>query len=134
MNEQQNVQIIQDIYAAFGRGDMDTILNALAPDIDWFIPGSKEIPYSGHRCNPQEVKACIEQMVTTLEIQRFEARKFEANNDEIIVVGFERMKVKATGRVFENDWIQIWSLKDSRVIRFREFFNTDKVLHAFKSD
>lgn len=32
---QKNVQIVQQIYASFGRGDIPAVLNGLADDIDW---------------------------------------------------------------------------------------------------
>ena len=35
MNEEQNLKTIQDIYAAFGRGDVAFIVNQMADDIRW---------------------------------------------------------------------------------------------------
>jgi ketosteroid isomerase-like protein len=30
-----NIAFVQSLYAAFGRGDIATIVNGLAPDVDW---------------------------------------------------------------------------------------------------
>jgi uncharacterized protein len=35
MAEQENVQLVQEIYAAFGRGDIPAALDALAHDVEW---------------------------------------------------------------------------------------------------
>ena len=35
MNEQQNQALIQNMYDAFGRGDIHTILNNLTDDVEW---------------------------------------------------------------------------------------------------
>jgi ketosteroid isomerase-like protein len=35
MNEQQNVKTIQEVYAAFGRGDVAFIVTQLTGDIRW---------------------------------------------------------------------------------------------------
>jgi len=56
MSEQQNVQLVQQAYAAFSKADMDGVLKTLADDVDWFIPGPTEIiPFAGKRRGPQEV-------------------------------------------------------------------------------
>ena len=42
---QADVALIQSLYAAFGRGDIATIIAALAPDVDWRLNGSRsELP------------------------------------------------------------------------------------------
>ena len=49
MTDKENVQVISDAYAAFVRGDIPAILNILAPEIDWHVPGPAEAPYAGRR-------------------------------------------------------------------------------------
>ena len=39
MSDQQNLQIVKDAYAAFGRRDIPTVLKALTDDVEWTIPG-----------------------------------------------------------------------------------------------
>lgn len=43
----QNVQVVKNAYAAFGRGDIQTILNNLTHDVEWVLPGEGEIPQAG---------------------------------------------------------------------------------------
>ncbi len=43
MSEQQNLRLVQEFYAAFGRGDSAGVSNMLADDVGWFIPGPKDI-------------------------------------------------------------------------------------------
>ncbi len=49
MSEQENVKLVQDLYEAFCRGDIPTILKALSSDVQWFNSGSSGIPYAGKR-------------------------------------------------------------------------------------
>lgn len=42
-----NLQTVQDIYAAFWRGDIPFILNALAEDVEWHEPPGGEAPFKG---------------------------------------------------------------------------------------
>ncbi|MGY6127008.1 nuclear transport factor 2 family protein (plasmid) [Paraburkholderia strydomiana] len=43
MSEQSNVQLVQQAYAAFGRADIDGVLQTLSENVDWFIPGPTDI-------------------------------------------------------------------------------------------
>jgi ketosteroid isomerase-like protein len=39
MSAPTNMERVQQMYAAFGRGDVPAILNALAPDATWTVQG-----------------------------------------------------------------------------------------------
>ena len=41
MTVRENVQIVKDGFAAFGRGDMQGLLALFAEDIEWIIPGER---------------------------------------------------------------------------------------------
>src|SRR5262245_55775139 len=44
-----NIAFVQSLYAAFGRGDIETIIAGLAPDVDWTVNGrSKDYPMLGN--------------------------------------------------------------------------------------
>jgi ketosteroid isomerase-like protein len=56
MSEQENLAIVQNSYAAFGRGDVAGAISNYANDIDWAMPGSPEIiPYAGKRRGREQV-------------------------------------------------------------------------------
>lgn len=38
----ENVQVVQDLYTAFGRGDIPGVLSLLAEAIDWHFNGHAE--------------------------------------------------------------------------------------------
>jgi uncharacterized protein len=49
MSVQENVQIVKEAYAAFGRGDMQGLLALLAEDIEWISPGGASPPAGTYR-------------------------------------------------------------------------------------
>jgi hypothetical protein len=57
MSEQQHLRLVQEFYAAFKRGDITgSVLNTLADDVGWFIPGPKDIiPFVGRRQGREQV-------------------------------------------------------------------------------
>ena len=40
--------LIQNVYAAFGRGDIPALLALTAPDVDWQFHGDHGAGYTGH--------------------------------------------------------------------------------------
>ncbi len=53
MNEDTDIQAVQQLYNAFGQGNLDTILNALADDVEWHQPGppTRPLTASGAWCS-----------------------------------------------------------------------------------
>ncbi len=39
----------------------------------------------------------------------------------MVVLGHERMLARATGRIVEASWAQVWTFRDGVVIRYREY-------------
>jgi ketosteroid isomerase-like protein len=49
MSTQNNVKVVQDFFAAIGRGDEELLIALVADDIEWIIPG-EDWPLAGtHR-------------------------------------------------------------------------------------
>jgi uncharacterized protein len=86
MSEQQNVQIVNDAYAAFGRGDIQGLLALFAEDIEWIIPG--EWPLAGTYRGRAGVAGLFQKVSEMLEISFLETREFVAQGDRVLVVGF----------------------------------------------
>jgi uncharacterized protein len=71
-------------------------------------------------------------LAETLETQQFEPRQFIAQDDTVVVLGHERHRVKSTGRSYEGEWVQVFTLRDGKVVKYREYFDTAGALTAFR--
>lgn len=47
MGEQENVKVVQQLYADFGKGNIPAILNTLAEDVEWREPAAGPPPFAG---------------------------------------------------------------------------------------
>jgi ketosteroid isomerase-like protein len=65
MNEQNNKALVEKMYAAFGRGDVRTILDHLTPNVEWTLEGPSVIPFAGKRIGPAQVHKFFEALATT---------------------------------------------------------------------
>jgi ketosteroid isomerase-like protein len=132
MSERENLQTLQQMYEAFGRGDIPALLNALTDDVDWHWTGPADFPYAGPHRGREQVARFFSVIDQTLEVQQFEPQEFIAQGDTVVVLGHERSRVRSTGRTFEQDWAMVYTLREGKVVRFRTYEDTAAQLAAFR--
>ena len=83
-----NVTIVQSMYAAFGKGDIATIIAAVTPDIDWHSGGRvSDFPTFGPRKGPKEVGEFFKTVADNNDFSEFSPREFYADGDKVFVLG-----------------------------------------------
>ena len=133
MAEQENIQTVQDAYAAFQRGEIQKVLNTLAEDVEWITPGPPEVlPTAGHRRGRQQVAQFFNLLDEAEEIEQFEPHEFIAQGDKVVALVKYRSRVKTTGRTAESDLAHIFTFRGGKVARFQEFFDTAAAVEAFR--
>ena len=134
MSEEDNVRLVQNAYDAFKRGDIEGLLQLVAEDVEWITPGPSDImPAAGHRRGREGVADFFSSLSSQEDVELFEAKEYVAQGDKVVAICSYRGRVKATGRTAEVDLIHVFDVKDDKVQRFREFFDTAAVLPAFIS-
>ena len=123
-NEQGNVQAVQELYAAFGRRDVSAVLNGLSDDVDWEVAGPADLPICGARHGRDGVGGFFQALGQLFDTERFEPQEFIAQHDRVVVLGRERHRVRSTGRIFEDKWVQVFTLRSGQVIKYQEYIDT----------
>ena len=131
MSENQNIKIVQNAYAFFGRGDIPSLLATLTADVEWTEPGEGLLPQAGVHRGPGGVKRFFEIVGETLEFSVFEPREFFAKDDRVIVLGRYQAKVKATGRPLHAEWAMAFTFRAGKIAAFREFTDTANAALAY---
>ena len=132
-----NIQIVQEIYAAFGAGDIDAILDRLAEDVRWehWPDGSgaqrHDVPWLAERTGRDEVAGFFE-AIGALDMHTFAPIAFlEGDGDVAAVIAID-LTVTATGERFRDEEIHLWSFgADGRVTDFRHYVDTAKHVEAY---
>ena len=132
MSEQENERVVQQMYAAFGRGDVPGVLDTLADDIEWRIAGPSELPYAGIHRGRDEVAKFFETFGRAAEFEVFEPREYFSRGDKVVVLGHERQRVKATGQVVETEWAMVFTVSAGKIARFHNFVDTHAVAAAHR--
>ena len=126
-----NVDVIKCLYQAFAEGDLDTVSSLLDPNVEWVE--SDGIPYGGV-FNGYE--AVLNGVFTSIgnEWDNFtsHAGQFIDAGDIVITLGTDSGTYKATGKSMQAPTASIWTLKDSKVVKFRQYIDTLAVFKATK--
>jgi ketosteroid isomerase-like protein len=127
---------VQDIYAAFGRGDIPAILDRLADDVRWEHwpdrSGAQRhgVPWLAERTGPGEVREFFASLAA-LEFHRFEPLTFLEGERTVAAVIAIDVTVKASGERFRDDEIHLWTFgADGRVVSFGHYVDTAKHVEA----
>ena len=132
MSEQQNVEVVQQAYAAFGRGDLEGILALLDPQVAWRTPGPPDLPSAGMRRGVNAVREFFGKLLNTFEITNFEPTDFLAQGDKVVVLGTSLERVRATGTAIEFRWVHVFTIRNGRIVAFEEPADVSALVDEFR--
>jgi len=131
---EQNRQIVQSAYAAFGRGDIPGVLATLDPNIEWeAVTGADPavVPTAGVRRGVDAVGGFFKTLGDTMVFEQFEPREFIAEGEQVACIGYYKARVKKTGGMMATSWIMVFTLRNGRIVRFREWSDSAQINRAF---
>jgi ketosteroid isomerase-like protein len=130
---QADVALVQSLYAAFGRGDIATIIAALAPDIEWRLTGSRsDYPLLGTWQGPKGVQAFFDKLAEIQEFSEFTPREFVAVGERVFVFGHYAASIRKNGRKAASNWIHIFTVRGGKLAALLEFTDTAEFARAWK--
>jgi len=128
-----NVTLVQRLYAAFGRGEIGVIAKAMTPDYAWRIAGDKKhFPTIGEWSGPTGVTDFFNRVAEHLNSTEFSPREFYPSKDRVFVLGHYKWTVKKTGKPVAADFVHIFTVKDGKVSGFQEFTDTATFAEAYR--
>jgi uncharacterized protein len=132
MSEADNTKIVQEAYAAFGRGDVQAILDRLDDGIAWqgVYGATSNVPMAGERRGKTAVAEFFKLVATHVNFSRFEPKEFVASGDKVVTLGHYTAKTSAN-KEFDSDFAMVFTLRDGKVTKFQEFLNTAALNAAF---
>lgn len=114
------IETIEKLYAAFGRGDVDAILEELTDDVDWASEaGSSVAPWHGRRTGKAEVAQFFAALAEATQVTAFAPVSFAANNTDVMVVIDFAFRVLATDKSGAMQLHHWWRFRDGRICHYR---------------
>jgi hypothetical protein len=132
MEEARNTKVVQEAYAAFSRGDTQTLLSKFADSIVWnavYGTGS-HVPTSGERRGRPAVAEFFKQVAENINFSRFEPKEFIATGDKVVALGHYTATTPMK-KSFDSDFAMVFTLRNGQVTHFQEFCNSAAINAAY---
>ena len=128
----KNVELIKKFYTAFKNQDKPTYLQLCDDNIQWIV--MENMPNGGTHIGKKEV---FENYFPSLFLQFLEfhavTEEFLDAGDQITVLGKYKGRTKKTKKPFESPFAHIYTIKDGKIIKFRQYTDTVKIQDILNS-
>ena len=128
---QENVQVIRGVYDAFGKGDMEAVLEQMDQSIEWneaenYLYADRN-PYVG----PQAVLEGVFMRIGA-DWEGFTVAPDELLDagDRVVAFGTYTGTHKATGREVQAQFAHVWGLREGKVVSFQQYTDTKQFADA----
>jgi len=124
-----NVSLVKNLYAAFGRGDVPAVLGAMSADIKWYqAEGNPYMPSGEAWVGPDSVlNNLFMKLGTEWDGFTVHPRSFHGAGDSVIVEVRYSGTYKPTGKSMDAQACHVWDINDGKVTRFQQYLDTAKV-------
>ena len=127
---QDNVDVIESAYAAFGKGDIEAVLGYFSDSAEIVAPQS--LPWGGEYEGPEGMRTFIAKLLEHFtDFKATPVKVLGADDNHVIVVARTSGKTKSGTRV-ENEVVWIYQLRDGAVTSARVFSDTAELLEALE--
>jgi len=132
MSERNNTAIAQQAYDNFKKGDIQALLNLMSDDIIWELPEIEDVPIAGSRSGRDAVGEFFAMVARDQDLIVFEPREFVADGDKVVALGHYQWRVRDTDREFATDFVHVFTIRNGKIVAFREHFDTAAVASAYQ--
>ena len=121
----ESLEIVSEIYKALARRDLPAVLSLIDSKI--VVIQSELLPWGGEYIGFEGIQQFFTRLFGTIDSQ-LAVEEFVDVGDKVIVIGFSRGHVRATGERFHLRAVHIWTVSGSRAVRFESHIDTPKML------
>jgi uncharacterized protein len=130
---QENINVINRIYEAFGQRDFSAVLELFGPAIEWIAadnsPLADRSPYRGL----DEVReGPLRRLAAGFESLTVRVDEIFSAGDRVVVLGYYDGVYKANGKRFQAQVAHVWTLADGKAVKFQQYVDTYQLAESFK--
>ena len=133
---QETLAILQGFFQGIAARDPETIASFFAEEMDWYIPESDVLPWTGKRTRKSEIVKAL-QLLFDAHIDgedQFETDHMFMDGKEVAVFGKASRLVKKTGKRFTTPFCQRFTIADGKIKKFLMLEDTPEIEKAFQGN
>lgn len=126
-------EVVERFFGLLGAGDPDAVVPVFADDIDWYVPGSPSLPWTGHRSKGAEVTDYLrtlgDNIVPERNVDQVDA--LLVDGEHAVMLGRFTRVAKSTGRTYEMPVAMHFRVENDRIVQLHLYEDTLKVFQAY---
>ncbi|MGY5049858.1 nuclear transport factor 2 family protein [Streptomyces sp. 900105755] len=126
-------EVVEKFLGLLGAGDPDAVAELFAEEIDWYVPGSPQLPWTGRRTTPAEVADYLrvlgENIVPEKNVDHVEA--LVVDGDRAVLLGEFSRVARSTGRSYQMPVALHFQVTDGEITKLYLYEDTLKVAQAY---
>jgi ketosteroid isomerase-like protein len=133
MTSNSTEEIVGSFLERLGAQDADGVADLFGEEIDWYVPGHDDIPWSGARSRREHVPEYLHTMWPAFAPgeSTAEIHKVLVDGDDAVVFATFAHTFSHNGRRFETPVAIRLSIADGKIVRMHMFEDTAKVSAAY---
>jgi ketosteroid isomerase-like protein len=102
----------------------DAVMHGPAP--------SGVLPWGGTHNGRSGVAQFFKALGESLEPQQFDLNDFIAQDNKVVVLGYQKGRAKPTGRPYETEFVNVWTIRNGKFIEFRVYNDTAALVESLR--
>ena len=130
---EQNLTLVQNVYAAFGRGDSPAVVEAMSSEATIGIVGRRQdAPFLGiFEDGKAGAAEFFKQLAEAHEFHTFEPLRYLAAEDKVFIWGRYRWTMRKSGVSKESEWLHEITLHEGKMTTWRGHNDTAMLAEAY---
>jgi uncharacterized protein len=126
---QENVETLRQVFEAFNSGEMGRVLALTHPDFEGEVPpelSAEPDTYRGH----EGIRRYFQSFEDAMDDIRFHPERFWDAGDSVAVAVRLTAKGRQTAIPVEQQFAQLWTIRDGKALRVRAYASPSEALKA----
>jgi ketosteroid isomerase-like protein len=126
----ENVEIVRRVCQAFAEGDLDTVYDLVAPDVEWDFSHADTWPEEQIYRGYDSIAEFFDKWVDGWEDYRFEVEDIIDAGDKAVAIVRDEGRGKSSGIRLERRHAEVWTFREGKVVRIEPFDDRAEALEA----
>ncbi len=126
-------EVVEKFFGLLAAGDPDAVAGMFADHIDWYVPGSPSLPWTGQRTTAGEVADYFRTLVANIvpEQNVDEVEALLVDGDHAVMLGRFTRVARSTGRTYETPIAMHFQVAGDKIVKMYLYEDTLKVSEAY---
>ena len=129
--EKRQLEIVTKFHSERGYIKKFIESGMMSEDVEWFVPGPKDIlPFAGLWKGVDGITEFNRLLDTTMRYDKVEIKEYLVDGDQVAAIFWGEGIAKATGKSFKSEILRLYTFKNGKIIRVRNFYDTYSYVSA----